>query len=185
MLKNLINELVLPKVKDFTAMMGKAGKRTFAAGQLTVDDVNKQLIYTATLQIKAYFSLLFDIADMYCTIDRDYIVKGLDLCGQLSKIAASKSDTGPALAQLTSYNEESTTAVNKLVSDVWYSRSCLRTKANTSIVPEPDAGRAERPGATGAGYDFTNRRRLCKGGHRGRQSQECHQRRSAEQQGRR
>jgi hypothetical protein len=137
MLKNLISEVVQPKVNDFKALMGKAGKRSLAAGQLTVDDISKQLIYTATLQIKAYFSLLHDIADMYCTIDRDYIVQGMQICGQLSKVAATKEDTGPNLAKLTEFSETATAAVNALVNTVcWLQFPVLFQTANREPRPK-------------------------------------------------
>lgn len=118
MLKNLIHELVMPKVKDFIGYMGKAGNRSRSAGRITADNISKQLIYTSTLQIKAYFSLLYDISDMYCDVDKKYIVRGMELCANLSKQAAVKGDTSQVLEDLNKYTEESTTAITKLVNDV-------------------------------------------------------------------
>lgn len=140
MLKNLISEVVLPKVSNFTSLMGKTGQRSNEAGYIDTNNVTKQLVYTGTLQIKAYFSLRFDIADMYCKIDKEYILRGMDLCGQLSKVAASKGDTGPALAELTTYNEESSAAVNKIVDDVRNVQDTLAIKTNVTTVPEIYAG---------------------------------------------
>jgi hypothetical protein len=115
MLTTVIDNIVLVRADTFTKEMGKAGRRALANGTLKIDDIAKQTIYTATLQLKAYFSLLADISSMYSQVNRGYIVPGMELCMKLSKGAAS-SESMPALAdQLGTFTQDSAKAVAELV----------------------------------------------------------------------
>lgn len=117
-LTTVIDNIILVRAEEFSRSMAKAGQRGFANGLLKVDDLEKQTIYVATLQIKAYFSLLVDISSMYTSIDRRHISEGVDLCTQLSKSAASKETSRAIQDKLSTYTESAAKEVAKIVSTV-------------------------------------------------------------------
>ncbi|KAH6623346.1 hypothetical protein F5144DRAFT_497538 [Chaetomium tenue] len=114
-LTTLIDVLVMPRAKLFERDVGKIGRRGMLAGVLRVEDVDKQAIYAATLQLKAYFSLLQDIATMYTLVHRDHIVGGVELCYELSK-GVSRNDGMPDQQEkLAKYTENASAKVAALV----------------------------------------------------------------------
>ncbi|KAK0659493.1 hypothetical protein QBC41DRAFT_331449 [Cercophora samala] len=117
MLSTVIDEIILVRAADFTTEMNKTGRRAKVNGHLKVDDLSKQTIYTATLQLKGYFSVLQDISSMYNQVDKPYVRDGLDLCSELSKGAAHGSGTVEMQNRLTKYMEESGAAVASIVRD--------------------------------------------------------------------
>ncbi|KAL9638886.1 MAG: hypothetical protein Q9204_001333 [Flavoplaca sp. TL-2023a] len=96
--------------------MAKAGRRRFANGLLKVDNLGKQTIYIATLQLKAYNSLLVDISSMYTSIDQSHIQEAVDLCTQLSKSAASRETSRAIQDKLSTHTESAAKEVAKIVS---------------------------------------------------------------------
>lgn len=117
-LTGVIDEVVLPQAQQFDRDMKKVGKYAAADKYINVDDKTKQTIYVSTLQLKAYFSLLEDIAGMYTQVDKDYIRHGLDLCDQLSAGSASKIPMATLSQQLSNYSSESARAVAEMISSV-------------------------------------------------------------------
>lgn len=115
MLSTVIDEVLMPRADTFNKEMDKVGRRATRDGAIKVDDLAKQTIYTATLQIKAYFSLLQDISSMYSSIHRDYIRQGVDLCAELSKGAASNNSLPEVQERLAKYTADSAKAVQALV----------------------------------------------------------------------
>ncbi|KAL9024955.1 MAG: hypothetical protein Q9180_007763, partial [Flavoplaca navasiana] len=115
-LSTVIDNIILVRAEEFNRSMAKAGRRGLANGLLKIDDLEKQTIYVATLQIKAYFSLLVDISSMYTSIDRSHIREGVDLCTQLSKSAASKATSQAIQDKLSTYTESAAKEVAKIVS---------------------------------------------------------------------
>ena len=115
MLHTVIEHIVMPRAATFEREMNKAALRATRSGVLRVDDIAKQTIYTSTLQLKAYFSLLQDIAQMYSIVHRDHIRGGVDLCYKLSKGTAA-NDPMPALqAELAAYTDNAAAKVAELV----------------------------------------------------------------------
>lgn len=114
-LKNFVEHLVMPEAENLRNMLDKAGRRSRAKGYLTTDDTTKQRIYITTLQTKAYFSLLYDIADMYVDVDLKYVKEGMKLSSNLSKIAAAKGNPQAALQELDDYNVRATAGIETLV----------------------------------------------------------------------
>lgn len=148
-LQLLISEYIQPKVDRFKVSMQETGDRSFKNGYLTIDDITMQTLYMVTLQMKAYFSLLYDIADMYNGVHRGYIVRGLELMGDLAKIS---SDNSVAQAKLVKYTAESSKAIAALVKKVsrylsyWQKRNALLQGRCTLTNPAEargDAGGAE------------------------------------------
>ena len=117
-LTTVIDNIILVRAEEFKESLAKAGRRSLANGLLKIDDLEKQTIYIATLQIKAYFSLLVDISSMYTSIDRSHITKGVDLCSKLSKSAASKETSQAIQDELSTYTESAAKEVAKIVSTV-------------------------------------------------------------------
>ncbi|KAL8907064.1 MAG: hypothetical protein Q9171_006011 [Xanthocarpia ochracea] len=115
-LTTVIDNIILVRAEEFKESLAKAGRRSLNNGFLKIDDLEKQTIYIATLQIKAYFSLLMDISSMYTSIDRSHITKGVDLCSKLSKSAASKETSRAIQDELSTYSESAAKEVAKIVS---------------------------------------------------------------------
>ncbi|KAL9015698.1 MAG: hypothetical protein Q9180_008848, partial [Flavoplaca navasiana] len=115
-LTTVIDNIIIVRAEEFNRSMAKAGRRGMANGFLKIDGLEKQTIYVATLQIKAYFSLLVDISSMYTSIDRSHIREGVDLCTQLSKSAASKATSRAIQDKLSTYTENAAKEVAKIVS---------------------------------------------------------------------
>ncbi|KAF3918346.1 hypothetical protein ABW21_db0207762 [Orbilia brochopaga] len=92
MLTTVIDNVVMPRAETFAKEMGKAGN------------------------LKAYFSLLQDISAMYSVVHRDYIIQGVDMCGKLSKGAASNDPMEKLQQDLADYSEKSAKAVATMVS---------------------------------------------------------------------
>jgi hypothetical protein len=115
MLTTVIDNIVLVRCDTFKEEMDKGARRALANGLLKFSDLSKQTIYTSTLQVKAYFSLLQDIAAMYTRIHRGYIVGGVELCAELSKYAASHEPMDEVQARLTKFTENSSKEVADIV----------------------------------------------------------------------
>lgn len=116
MLTTVIDVLVMPRAQTFERDLDKIAKRALRSGVLRADEVDKQAIYVSTLQLKAYFSLLQDIATMYSVVHREHIVGGVELCYELSK-GASRNDSMPDLQdKLAKYTDNAAAKVAALVS---------------------------------------------------------------------
>lgn len=115
MLSAVIDSIVLQRCDSFREDMDRGGRRALANGLLKFSDLSKQTIYTVTLQTKAYFSLLQDIAAMYTRIHRGYIIGGVDLCATLSKYAATREPMGDVQQRLTDFTQHSSREVADIV----------------------------------------------------------------------
>ncbi|KAJ5614566.1 hypothetical protein N7528_008220 [Penicillium herquei] len=115
MLTTVIDHVVIPRAQTFVKEMSKAGTRANERGMVKVDDIAKQTIYTSTLQVKAYFSLLQDISGMYSQVDREYIKYGIELCTRLGMKAASNDEMSGMQEELKKYSEASAKKVAELV----------------------------------------------------------------------
>ncbi|QYT01020.1 hypothetical protein H0G86_008076 [Trichoderma simmonsii] len=117
MLANVIDHIVLPRAETFTREMTKVGRRAQRDGAINADDITKQTIYTSTLQIKGYFSVLQDVSEMYTLVHRKYINEGVDLCYQLSKGTASNDPMFALQERLASYSDKSAQEISTLASN--------------------------------------------------------------------
>lgn len=118
LLSGLIEDVILKKTETLAEEMGVVGDRSLKKKALSLTEVTRQTIYTGTLQTKAYFSMLFDIAYMYSEIDRDHIVPGLDMASQFSGALAKGTTPEELQEQLRKYNEGSGKAVRALIEKV-------------------------------------------------------------------
>lgn len=116
MLANVVDHIVLPRAETFTREMSKVGRRALRDGAINADDITKQTIYTSTLQIKGYFSVLQDISGMYTLVHQQYINQGVDLCYRLSKGTASNDPMPELQAQLADYSYKSAQEIAALAS---------------------------------------------------------------------
>lgn len=117
MLANVIDHIVLPRAETFAREMSKTGRRALRDGAINMDDITKQTIYTSTLQVKGYFSVLQDISAIYTLVHRQYINEGVDLCYRLSKGTASNDSMFELQQQLASYSNRSAGEIATLASD--------------------------------------------------------------------
>jgi hypothetical protein len=117
MLANVIDNIVVPRAETFTNEMSKTGRRARRDGAINADDITKQTIYTSTLQVKGYFSVLQDISGMYTRVHQQYIIEGVDLCYSLSKGTASNDPMFELQEQLASYSDRSAREIAALASD--------------------------------------------------------------------
>lgn len=118
LLSGLIEDVILKKTETLAEEMGVVGDRSLKKKALSLTEVTRQTIYTGTLQTKAYFSMLYDIAYMYSEIDRDHIVPGLDMASQFSGALAKGTTPEELQEQLRKYNEGSGKAVRALIEKV-------------------------------------------------------------------
>ncbi|EME43108.1 hypothetical protein DOTSEDRAFT_72478 [Dothistroma septosporum NZE10] len=115
MLTTVIDNIVLPTAKRFQRDMTRVGERSARDKYISVDDTMKQTIYISTLQLKAYFSLLEDIAGMYTEVDTKYIAHGMDLCTKLSAGSDSKGPMAALAAELSTYTSDASRDVAAMV----------------------------------------------------------------------
>ncbi|KAL7909519.1 hypothetical protein GGI35DRAFT_479785 [Trichoderma velutinum] len=116
MLANVIDHIVLPRAETFTRAMTKVGRGALRDGAINADDITKQTIYTSTLQIKGYFSVLQDISEMYTLVHQRYINKGVDLCYSLSKGTATNGSMSKLQESLADYSDQSAKEIAALAS---------------------------------------------------------------------
>ena len=115
MLQTVIEHIIMPKVKDFEQDLSKAGDRAFKNKIIKLDQLAQQTIYMTTLQLKGYFSMLQDIAAICTEVHRKYILRGMELCSNLSKNAAVGNASKAEQDALADYSEQSAVAVQSLV----------------------------------------------------------------------
>ncbi|KAG5658028.1 hypothetical protein KAF25_006979 [Fusarium avenaceum] len=115
MLTTVIDNIIMVRANDFSQEMAKGGRRALKNGYVKFDDLAKTTIYTSTLQLKGYFSLLQDISHMYTIVDKPYVREGLDLCGQLSKGTASGQSSDAMQQELSNYMDKTGTVIKNLV----------------------------------------------------------------------
>ncbi|CAG9981751.1 unnamed protein product [Clonostachys byssicola] len=115
LLTSLIEDIILKKTDVLAEEMGVVAERSYKKKALSMSDVVSQTIYTSTLQSKAYFSMLYDIAFMYVEIDRDHIVPGLDMCNDFSGALAKGTPLAQLQETLRKYNESSGKALQALI----------------------------------------------------------------------
>ncbi|TFB06750.1 hypothetical protein CCMA1212_000351 [Trichoderma ghanense] len=134
MLANVIDNIILPRAETFKREMSKLGGRARKYGTINPDDITKQTIYTSTLQLKGYFSVLQDISGMYTHVHQQYITTGVDLCYRLSKGTASNNPMPELQHQLASYSETSAKAIIDLATQKQNEiRSSLRVRARKAL----------------------------------------------------
>ncbi|KAL2126681.1 hypothetical protein VTI74DRAFT_422 [Chaetomium olivicolor] len=134
MLHTIIENIVMPRAQIFERELGKAGLRATKSGVLRVDDISKQAIYTSTLQLKAYFSLLQDISQMYSLVHRDHIVGGVELCFKLSKGTTSNNPMPELQEELARYTDNAAKKVAAMVKEKQDEiRNTLRARARRAV----------------------------------------------------
>ena len=74
-------------------------------------------IYNSTLQLKAYFDLLHDIAGMYTRIHVEHIVQGVDLVDMLSR-QRSAGEVAQRQQELEKFADDAASAIKDLCAKV-------------------------------------------------------------------
>ncbi|KAH6868863.1 hypothetical protein B0T10DRAFT_467588 [Thelonectria olida] len=115
MLTTVIDNSIMVRANDFTKKLDKAGRRALANGMPRVHELAKATIYTSTLQLKGYLSLLHDISAMYTIVDKPCVRNDLDLCGQLSKGATSGNASAAMQEKMQKHMDETGQVIKDLV----------------------------------------------------------------------
>ncbi|KAF8587134.1 hypothetical protein K439DRAFT_860309 [Ramaria rubella] len=114
-LSAMIEHVVKQNVKDFVGQVESA--RQVYVAHISLLDITRQELYTASLMCMGYFSLFSTITKMYTKISVDHIMPGIKLCDELSK---SDDENSEAIQQRTRaleiFSNEAQTAVKDIVS---------------------------------------------------------------------
>jgi hypothetical protein len=116
-LSTMVRVVVQDKVKKFdedvSSVAADAGKKQI----LRLTDMDIEIIYSSTLQIKAYFELLQTIARMYSRMHVEHVSQGIDLVWDLSKPLKDESQVREKRDKLNNWAEEASKAILKSVGD--------------------------------------------------------------------
>ena len=110
-LSTMVRLVVQNKVKKFdedvSSVAVDAGKKQI----LRLTDMDIEIIYSSTLQIKAYFELLQTIARMYSKMHVEHISVGIDLVWELSKPLKDEGEVRQKRDRLEKWAEEASKAI--------------------------------------------------------------------------
>ncbi|KAF5553653.1 hypothetical protein FMEXI_2302 [Fusarium mexicanum] len=115
LLSSLIETIILKKTDLLAEEMGVVAERAYRKKVFRMTEITCQTIYTATLQSKAYFSMLYDITFMYVEMDRDHISPGLNMCSEFSGALHKGTPVQELKERLQTYNEKSGKALRALI----------------------------------------------------------------------
>jgi len=113
----MVEHVVNAHVSSFDKRVSQVSSTSAKLDVWTINDLTKQMIFTSSLQISAYFELLADIATMYTQVHLEHITKGLDLCGKMSK-GGSDATLGSRAREIDEYTESARQAILQLVEKV-------------------------------------------------------------------
>ncbi|KAG8627095.1 hypothetical protein KVT40_004578 [Elsinoe batatas] len=116
-LSTMVKMVVQNKVKKFdedvTSLAADSAKKQI----LRLTDMDIEIIYSSTLQIKAYFELLQTIARMYSKMHVDHVSKGIELVWDLSQVLKDESQVRNKRDKLNTWAEEASKAIMKTVGE--------------------------------------------------------------------
>ncbi|KAK4459806.1 hypothetical protein QBC42DRAFT_254048 [Cladorrhinum samala] len=116
-LSTVINANTMVRAVEFDAALAKAKSLFTANGRLKINDATKETIFTATLQLKAYLTLLQDVSSMHDKVGKPYARKALERLTELSKGAIDGSMAGEMQSRLVEYMGQSGAAVAETVKE--------------------------------------------------------------------
>ena len=117
-LANLIDSVLLPKCENCLKEFDKPDRGTNRNNSIDVDAIFTQTNYTYLLQLKGYFSLLADFSGMYLEVDRQFLLKGVELFGSVQSYIRSGQQADRMSQELARYTQESAQKTASLVNDV-------------------------------------------------------------------
>jgi len=116
-LSTMVRLVVQNKVKKFDEDVSSVAVDANKKQILRLTDMDIEIIYSSTLQIKAYFELLQTIARMYCRMHVDHVSKGMELVWDLSKVTKNPDELRTKRTALNDWADGATHAIMKTVEE--------------------------------------------------------------------
>lgn len=116
-LSTMVRLVVQNKVKKFDEDVSSVAVDAKKKQILRLTDMDIEIIYSSTLQIKAYFELLQTIARMYCQMHVNHVSKGMDLVWDLSQVLKEPSEVAAKRDALNNWAQSASQAILKTVTD--------------------------------------------------------------------
>lgn len=116
-LSTMVRLVVQNKVKKFNEDVSSVAVDAKKTQILRLTDMDIEIIYSSTLQIKAYFELLQTIARMYCQMHVNHISKGMELVWDLSQVLKEPSEVRAKRDALNNWATKASQAILKTVAD--------------------------------------------------------------------
>ncbi|KAI9655261.1 MAG: hypothetical protein M1829_000674 [Trizodia sp. TS-e1964] len=116
-LSTMVRVVVQNKVKKFDESVTSVAVDAKKSQMLRLTDMDIEIIYSSTLQIKAYFELLQTIARMYCKMHVEHIALGIDKVWDLSRVLKDPNEVRAKRDALNSWADGASRAILKTVED--------------------------------------------------------------------
>ncbi|KAJ4348640.1 uncharacterized protein N0V89_010018 [Didymosphaeria variabile] len=116
-LSTMVRMVVQNKVKKFDEDVSSLATDANKKQILRLTDMDIEIIYSSTLQIKAYFELLQTIARMYSTMHVEHVSKGIDLVWDLSQVLKDESQVRAKRDALNNWAEAASRAIMKTIGE--------------------------------------------------------------------
>jgi cation transport regulator ChaB len=116
-LSTMVRLVVQNKVKKFDEDVSSVAVDAKKKQILRLTDMDIEIIYSSTLQIKAYFELLQTIARMYCQMHVNHVSKGMELVWDLSQVLKEPSEVAAKRDALNNWATSASQAILKTVAD--------------------------------------------------------------------
>lgn len=116
-LSTMVRVVVQNKVKKFDEDVSSVATDANKKQMLRLTDMDIEIIYSSTLQIKAYFELLQTIARMYCRMHVDHVSKGMELVWDLSKVVKDPDVVREKRKALNDWADGASQAIMKTVAE--------------------------------------------------------------------
>lgn len=116
-LSTMVRVVVQNKVQKFDEDVSSVATDANKKQLLRLTDMDIEIIYSSTLQIKAYFELLQTIARMYCRMHVDHVSKGMELVWDLSKVVKDPEEVRTKRAALNDWADGASRAIMKTVAE--------------------------------------------------------------------
>ena len=117
-LSTMVRMVVQNKVQKFDEDVSSLAQESSKKGILRLNDMDIEIIYTSTLQIKAYFELLQTICKMYTNMHVGHVEPGLNLVFELSKGTRDPSQVREKREALDTFTEKAQKEIMKTVEAV-------------------------------------------------------------------
>jgi hypothetical protein len=116
-LSTMVRMVVQNKVKKFDEDVTSVAVETKKKQILRLTDMDIEIIYSSTLQIKAYFELLQTIALMYSKMHVQHVAKGINLVWELSKVLEDDSQVREKRDALNKWADDASETILKTIGD--------------------------------------------------------------------
>ncbi|KAF1945147.1 hypothetical protein EJ02DRAFT_431759 [Clathrospora elynae] len=116
-LSTMVRVVVQNKVKKFDEDVSSVALDAKKKQILRLTDMDIEIIYSSTLQIKAYFELLQTIARMYCKMHVEHVSQGIELVWELSKVLKNESEVRAKRDALNSWADAASKAILKTIGE--------------------------------------------------------------------